>query len=160
MGDPSAVYLSVTCPLGFIFGLDSITPGLVCQVIAISGWSRRFCPTPGESMRVLILCSSRCSSGPIPESISIWGDAIAPAARIISSPLTMKFSYSDVASTPVALGFCPVVSKRIFLTDTFDLMVRFSLCRESPRYPIAVDHLTPPGLFNGIGPIPVVSGAL
>ena len=105
-------------------------------------------------------CSFRCSLGPIPESISIWGDAIAPAARIISSPLTMKFSSSDVASTPVALGFCPVVSKRIFLTDTFDLMVRFSLCRESPRYPIAVDHLTPPGLFNVIGPIPVVSGAL
>ena len=88
------------------------------------------------------------------------GDPIAPALSIISSPSTTNSSPSDTASIPVALGFDPLLSNKILFTDTLALMVKLRRCLDRPRYPIAVDHLTPLGLFNGIGLTPVVPGAL
>ena len=111
-------------------------------------------------MTEAIPCSFRWSSGPTPESIRIWGDPMAPALRMISSASTAKASSSETASTPVALGRSPLVSKRILFTCTLALMVRFSRWRDSPRYPMAVDHRMPLGLFRGMGPTPAVPGAL
>ena len=111
-------------------------------------------------MTVSIPCSFRWSAGPTPESISICGDPMAPALRMISSASTTKLSSPETASTPVALGRSPVVSKSSLLTVTSALMVRFRRWRERPRYPMAVDQRMPFGLFRAMGPTPVVPGAL
>lgn len=48
-------------------------------------WSCRFWPTPGRSLIMgAILCRSRVSRGPIPETIRSWGDWNAPAETITS----------------------------------------------------------------------------
>ena len=48
----------------------------------------------------------------------------------------------------------------LIAASTFALIVKFNLCLDSPKYPIAVDHLIPFGLFKGKGPTPVLPGAL
>ena len=45
----------------------------------VSRWSCKFCPTPFRTDCGFILYFFNWSSGPMPESISNWGEFIAPA---------------------------------------------------------------------------------
>ena len=101
-GEPSAVYLARSWALATCRRRSN--SGLVAHRMLMSGWSDRFCPTPGASISVSMPCSPRWSDGPTPESMRICGDPIAPALRITSSASTTKFSSPDAASTPVARG--------------------------------------------------------
>ena len=103
-----------------------------------------------------ILCFSSWSEGPIPEIISKWGDAIAPAHNTISLASERKISPPLSTSTPTAVFSL----KTIRFVVQFALIVRFNLCLLCPRYPTDVLNLTPPGLFRGYGPTPVASGKL
>ena len=153
-----AVYLKVNWILGPKG--SKLISGLVFQVTYNIGWSAKFCPTPGKSFMVTILCSDKCVWGPIPDSMRSWGDTTAPALRMMFSPSMKNVSPWETTSTPTAFGHFPLVSNTIFLTSTFALIVKFNLCLDSPKYPIAVDHLIPFGLFKGKGPTPVLPGAL
>mmetsp|Transcript_19883 Transcript_19883/g.44233 ORF Transcript_19883/g.44233 Transcript_19883/m.44233 type:complete len:330 (+) Transcript_19883:563-1552(+) len=50
----------------------------------VTGWSCISLPTPGRSETTGIPCSSKCSFGPIDDSISSCGVAMAPALKITS----------------------------------------------------------------------------
>ena len=79
--DPVAVYLSNVCIRGARGSKGKLS--LVLARIATRGWSLRFCPTPGISLITGIACVFNRSAGPIPDSISICGEPIAPADNII-----------------------------------------------------------------------------
>ncbi len=76
---------------------------VTCQPISMNGCSDMFRPTPGRSTRGSIPTSRRCSAGPMPDSIRICGDEIAPPERITSLPARTDFSWPSCSySTPTA----------------------------------------------------------
>ncbi len=69
-----------------------------------SGWSWRWEPTAGESTRTSTPVSRRCPAGPTPESISSFGESMAPHATTVSRrALTVRVRIRSGAwySTPV-----------------------------------------------------------
>ena len=66
--------------------ISSSNPSFARHGTYISGWSRRFLPTPGRSASTGILISRRWLAGPMPDNISCCGDPTAPAHKMISSP--------------------------------------------------------------------------
>ena len=127
---------------------------LVLQDADTCGWSRRFCPTPGESQMTGMLCSWICDAGPTPDSISMCGEHSAPALSIISFPKTLKFSPPDSTSAPIAR----LPLNRSLCTRQSARTVRFIRCLAGAKYPMLVLHRMPLGLLNGGGPTPVESG--
>ncbi|CAM5504730.1 hypothetical protein SBADM41S_00778 [Streptomyces badius] len=65
--------------------VDEVTMGcFASRMITPSGWSWRCEPTPGESTRTSTPDSRRCPACLIPDSISSFGESIAPQETITS----------------------------------------------------------------------------
>lgn len=79
-----------------------------------TGWSWKFCPTPGRSTTVSIPAASRSFLGPMPLSCNSCGVWMAPAARMTSLfARTVMRSVAlravDLKTTPVARSSSKVI---------------------------------------------------
>ena len=132
---------------------------LTLKIIGHIGCSCRFFPTPGTSATTSTPCPSRCFRGPIPDSMSSFGDDSVPALTITSraarsiTRLPLR-SYS----TPTAC----VPSKTMRRTKHRVRTVRFRRNRARPRYALAslakssaLRHLAHP---DAVLRLPVVVG--
>ena len=132
----------------------SLTSSFTWNVTEPMGWLNRFWPTPGDSARTGIPCSSSCSLGPMPDSMRMCGDLRAPALSTTRSQATVNISPPLSASTPVTLP----PSMTTLRTNTPPRTVRFSLCRAGVRWVtlVLIRHVFT--LFIGMAPMPPESG--
>jgi hypothetical protein len=62
-----------------------ISPSFSFCTTTTAGWSCKFSPTPGRSIRGVMPCDARKEGEPIPESSRSWGVWMVPVERTISS---------------------------------------------------------------------------
>lgn len=78
--------------------------------------THRFCPTPGLSEIMEMLCCCKVAFGPIPETMSNCGDCKVPADKMTSFLAEIVKIWSPVSTnTPVAVVF----SNKIFLAKVW-----------------------------------------
>src|SRR6218665_95731 len=94
---------SIMC---FFAYLSRLYGPLSSYTISISKWSCRFCPTPSSTCTGWTPTRSRSCARPMPESISNFGEPIAPAVTITSrrarTIVTLARSPPRANSTPAA----------------------------------------------------------
>lgn len=143
-----------------------------------TGWSIRCEPTPGRSATTVMPCSRRCSAGPTPDSIRMWGVCTAPALcrrveyqRWVCGRIRRLGTYESttsflavtrnvsplgcVNSAPTARGVAPEVSKSTRVTCACVTTFRLGLRTTSGvRYANSVVTRLPLELMNvTVGPV-------
>lgn len=104
-------------------------------------WSSKFFPT-GRSLTTLIPTDSRCSFGPIPDSIKICGEFIVPP-DIITSFLALIFSILSPILTCTPVATFVLGSINIFRTEEFRDVNMLVLFLIFPRKALAALILRP-----------------
>src|SRR3981189_2724772 len=114
------------------------------------GWSCRLAPTPGRSSTTSTPTSRRCVAGPIPESMSSWGEPTAPAVSTTppehpTVPVWLAVEYRTPGHRPPP-GAPPAVDAHL-VDERIGHHVKVRACQRGRE--VGVGGTLPPPVHDG-----------